>query len=161
MNRSSTFTLVCAAATLWASSQSAAAATKKAVDAAMKPALAEYLKIHQSLAADKEQGVAQVAGRLEQIAARIKDREIRAAAGKLRRARGLEQMRAAFKELSKPFVVWASSAKVAGVKVVRCDMAKASWVQKEPAVRNPYYGSRMLTCGTIEHAAAAPRGHGR
>lgn len=28
-----------------------------------------------------------------------------------------------------------------------CDMAKKSWLQEGDAVRNPYYGSKMLKCG--------------
>lgn len=32
-----------------------------------------------------------------------------------------------------------------------CPMVKANWLSKEEAVKNPYYGSKMLTCGsTVE-----------
>ena len=30
-----------------------------------------------------------------------------------------------------------------------CPMADADWLSKEKAVRNPYYGSSMLTCGNV------------
>lgn len=30
-----------------------------------------------------------------------------------------------------------------------CPMKKASWLSKEPAIKNPYYGSAMLTCGKV------------
>lgn len=30
-----------------------------------------------------------------------------------------------------------------------CPMAKASWVSSEKAVKNPYYGKSMLTCGSV------------
>jgi hypothetical protein len=36
-----------------------------------------------------------------------------------------------------------------GMKVAYCPMAKRSWIQKEDAIRNPYYGKSMLTCGSF------------
>jgi len=30
-----------------------------------------------------------------------------------------------------------------------CPMADAAWLSKEKAVKNPYYGSSMLTCGNV------------
>ena len=36
------------------------------------------------------------------------------------------------------------------LKVVKCPMAKARWIQKGSAIKNPYYGNKMLTCGEIE-----------
>jgi hypothetical protein len=30
-----------------------------------------------------------------------------------------------------------------------CPMKKASWLSKEPAIKNPYYGDAMLTCGRV------------
>lgn len=30
-----------------------------------------------------------------------------------------------------------------------CPMKKASWLSKESAIKNPYYGSAMLTCGKV------------
>jgi len=29
-------------------------------------------------------------------------------------------------------------------------MAKASWLQTEKGIRNPYYGKSMLDCGTLK-----------
>lgn len=31
-----------------------------------------------------------------------------------------------------------------------CPMAKASWLSETKDIKNPYYGSKMLTCGTIK-----------
>lgn len=31
-----------------------------------------------------------------------------------------------------------------------CPMKKASWLSSEKAIKNPYYGSAMLTCGTVK-----------
>lgn len=30
-----------------------------------------------------------------------------------------------------------------------CPMKKAYWLSNEPAIKNPYYGSQMLTCGKV------------
>ncbi|RYF87461.1 MAG: DUF3347 domain-containing protein, partial [Chitinophagaceae bacterium] len=30
-----------------------------------------------------------------------------------------------------------------------CPMKKASWLSSEKQIRNPYYGSSMLTCGEV------------
>jgi len=30
-------------------------------------------------------------------------------------------------------------------------MAKASWLQKETDIKNPYMGKSMLTCGTLKN----------
>jgi hypothetical protein len=31
-----------------------------------------------------------------------------------------------------------------------CPMKKASWLSAEKAIRNPYYGNKMLTCGNVK-----------
>ncbi|RYG53246.1 MAG: DUF3347 domain-containing protein [Chitinophagaceae bacterium] len=31
-----------------------------------------------------------------------------------------------------------------------CPMAKASWLSNENEIRNPYYGTAMLTCGEVK-----------
>jgi len=31
-----------------------------------------------------------------------------------------------------------------------CPMKKASWLSRDKAIKNPYYGSAMLTCGSIK-----------
>lgn len=31
-----------------------------------------------------------------------------------------------------------------------CPMKKASWLSSEKAIKNPYYGSAMLTCGSVK-----------
>jgi hypothetical protein len=42
------------------------------------------------------------------------------------------------------------------VYVQFCPMANngegANWLSKESAVKNPYYGSMMLTCGSVKEA---------
>lgn len=35
------------------------------------------------------------------------------------------------------------------VYIQYCPMKKSSWLSKEEAIKNPYYGSAMLTCGNV------------
>jgi Cu(I)/Ag(I) efflux system membrane fusion protein len=140
-------------------------------DRAMEPILAEYLKIHGALAADTTEGIepaveaiAKAARELEpaQLAGEHAEQyrhiphEIAAACKKLRAARDIEATREAFKELSKPLSTWVAVAEPEGASVMHCSMAKASWVQRGPAVANPYTGTEMSSCG--EHVAGEPMG---
>ena len=62
-------------------------------------------------------------------------------------AADIKTMRSAFKPLSEA-VTKLELPK--GLVVASCPMVPASWVQKDGDIRNPYYGSSMLTCGTIK-----------
>ena len=136
-------------------------------DRQMRPILEDYLRIGETLAADSVEGVhrkaesiAKLAGsldptkvsgdhasRYEHVPARL-----RSAARTLAESKTLEEARAAYKELSKPMGMWASMSKPKGIDVVYCPMAKASWLQKKGATRNPYHGSEMLRCGQVVKA---------
>ncbi len=64
-------------------------------------------------------------------------------------AKEIVSMRTALVDLSKPMVMWASMSKPSGINVVYCSMNPGSWLQKGSKIRNPYYGSKMLSCGQI------------
>jgi len=64
-------------------------------------------------------------------------------------AKEIVSMRTALVDLSKPMVMWASLSKPSGINVVYCSMNPGSWLQKGSKIRNPYYGSKMLSCGQI------------
>ena len=159
-----TSTLTALVATVVASAGSAATADASKLDLAMQPVMAEYLKIHKALAADTDKGVVPAAKQIAKLAAKLdpgmasgphaahyKDlpKDLEAAADKLARSKGIDKMRDAFKGLSRPMAVWATMSKPKGVKVLSCSVAKASWLQREKEVRNPYYGSKMLGCGDV------------
>jgi hypothetical protein len=36
-----------------------------------------------------------------------------------------------------------------GVRIAYCPMARRSWLQRDGAINNPYFGSRMLDCGAF------------
>lgn len=70
---------------------------------------------------------------------------------KMNKAGNLEKQRAALNDVS--VLMWKlvqHSAKVdEPVYYQYCPMKKAYWLSTEKEIRNPYYGSSMLTCGKV------------
>lgn len=160
--------IFCATFALVAFAARARAADTGMFDKGMLPILANYLKIQGALAADSTDGVHAAARSIATDAAKLDAESIvgghgthykdlpttlRGAADVLSEASTLEGARQAFKQLSQPMVTWATMSKPAGVDVLFCAMANASWLQKHGEVRNPYYGSSMLTCGEVVSSA--------
>lgn len=119
---------------------------------ALKAIVASYLEIQVALAADKTDGIGAAARAIEVQAAGMggDGAPIAAAAKAIEGAADLAAARAAFGTLS-DLVVAAARAHglkdLPGVKVAYCPMVKKSWLQQDDAIRNPFYGSSMLTCG--------------
>jgi len=121
-------------------------------------ALQSYLKADQLLTQDKSQGVpellADVVRKLEPIQ---HAQSIHAAHGRLANAVSgaqptLPGLRESWKEISAAMI---DIGKTVGIppdaptiKIHRCPMKKALWLQVGNDTRNPYYGSEMLTCGS-------------
>ena len=79
--------------------------------------------------------------------------EVAKQAETLAKAKDLKAAREAFKPLSASFVKYLADNK-AGKGAYHegyCPMVKASWLQKEKEIRNPYMGKSMLTCGTLKN----------
>jgi hypothetical protein len=133
-------------------------------DAAMRPLVEEYLRAQTALAADSDKGVAAAAREMEKLAGKLDAAtvkgaqagrykelppKIKTAAAQLAAAKGIAPAREAFKALSRPLALWATLSKPADLNVVFCSMARGSWLQKDKAIRNPYYGAQMLRCGEV------------
>jgi len=82
----------------------------------------------------------------------------------------LEDARDAYKSLSASFIPMAQSAYEKAPSdptwvVMSCPMAKAEWIQPDGAVANPYYGTKMASCGSkaadLGSAPAPAAGHGK
>ncbi|MBI5686724.1 MAG: DUF3347 domain-containing protein [Verrucomicrobia bacterium] len=121
------------------------------------PILVNYDTIQVSLADDSLRGVAEAAGAIAKLAAadptKTVPADLAAQAGSLARAKDLAEARESFKQLSASLIGFLERQKVGtGHLVVYCDMAKASWLQREPSVRNPYFGKAMLKCGEVRRA---------
>jgi Cu(I)/Ag(I) efflux system membrane fusion protein len=133
-------------------------------DQSMGPVVEAYLKIQEALADDKTDGVKLSAEKVAALsdnldpgtvsgehAAHYKDLpvKIKTAALKLAKGKKIGSMRKAFKDLSRPIAMWATMSKPERIYVLYCPMAKASWLQTDENIRNPYYGHKMLRCGKI------------
>ncbi|WP_165043030.1 DUF3347 domain-containing protein [Dysgonomonas sp. ZJ709] len=66
--------------------------------------------------------------------------------------KNIEKQRTAFMNLST--LMWSvidnSNDLTQDVYYQYCPMKKAYWLSTEKAIKNPYYGSKMLTCGSVE-----------
>lgn len=72
-------------------------------------------------------------------------------AGTIADAVSIEKQRAAFSNFSSNMVDVAKALKLSAlpVYVQYCPMKKTYWLSNEKNIRNPYYGSSMLTCGKV------------
>ena len=114
-----------------------------------------YLQIHAALSADKVEGVKPAAAVIANEAAKMgaSGEAIVKAAKTMESAGDLKTARDAFGPLSDAVIAAASAdgwKDVPGVKIGYCSMVDRSWIQKDAKVRNPYYGSQMLTCGELK-----------
>jgi|CXWL01.1.fsa_nt_gi hypothetical protein len=143
---------------------------------AFLPIITEYEGIRATLAADKADGIADRAKKLQELAgatltpagagvpesaaAELAELQkgIVGGAAKVASAQGIEAARGAFGELSVPLVRWFELRTDPGdLAVAYCPMADKKWLQpKAPEVNNPYYGSEMLTCGYFLEASEEP-----
>ena len=119
--------------------------------------LDHYLVIQTELAKDSMKGLDEHANA---IAKAVKGDEMKMLspdvakqAETIAKARDLKAAREAFKPLSGSLVKYLADSK-AGKGIYHeayCPMAKASWLQKETDIKNPYMGKAMLTCGTLKN----------
>jgi len=115
-----------------------------------------YLRIHASLAKDTFDGGVKSDARAIVRAARalgtdgVKLGEVATA---LEAAADLKAARTSFGDMTDELLAYAektTTALPAEVRVAYCPMAQKSWLQKDEAIANPYYGSSMLTCGAFK-----------
>jgi len=130
-----------------------------------------YLEIQASLAADSLAGIKdnalaiarlgetldrkfdpRLAGVAEKNAAATHELmpELARSAEALAKATDLTAARSAFADLSEALVLY--RAMIIGSdkpNVAYCPMAKHNWLQSGQEIANPYYGTRMLRCGSI------------
>ncbi len=70
--------------------------------------------------------------------------------------KSLDETREAFKNISKNLREYVEEfhyrlKETKKVYIFFCPMAEASWVQENGEIGNPYFGSKMLNCGTLEN----------
>jgi hypothetical protein len=115
-----------------------------------------YLAVQAALASDKFADVAAPAKTLAEKATALGQAgaDVAKAAAAVGAAADIAAAREAFGPLSDAMIarVKADGSSDAALRLGYCPMAKRSWLQREGAVRNPYYGAAMLTCGELKEA---------
>lgn len=135
-----------------------------ALRAAENPALMEpvksvydhYLKIQTELAKDSTKGVDEHAKAMAKAVRgdemKMLAPEIAKQADALAAAKSIKAAREAFKPLSTSLAKYLADHKVKGTyREAYCPMAKASWIQTEKQIKNPYFGKEMLDCGEFKN----------
>ena len=66
-------------------------------------------------------------------------------------SKDLTKQRSHFSNLSNNMTALAKSVKLSNEPIYQayCPMKKAGWLSNEKAIKNPYYGNAMLTCGSV------------
>jgi hypothetical protein len=133
---------------------------EKMDDAPMEPVksvLDHYLAIQKELANDSTKGLAEHASAISKAVKgdemKMLSPDVAKQADVLAVAKDIKKAREAFKPLSASLVKYLADNKAGAGKYhqVYCPMAKASWLQTEKAVRNPYMGKAMLDCGEFKN----------
>jgi len=109
-----------------------------------------YLNVSEALADDDLKGAIDASEDLGLWAECSGEKDLDQAVADLERSRNLTEARIAFREISDEVISLAKW--IPGHHVMTCSMAKADWIQIESEVSNPYYGSKMLRCGTIKES---------
>jgi predicted ATPase len=140
-----------------ASAPAQIALPKLALSGAAKPVFENYLAAQASLAGDSMEKISASASALVQVVrtdtAKTFPTEVATQAEALAEAKDLAAARKAFRPLSESLIRYAKAGNIpAGTLYeVYCPMAKASWLQADKTVRNPYFGQSMLDCGQIKN----------
>ncbi len=108
--------------------------------------LANYVKVSAALAADNLADAQTAASALAVSAGQAKNNALADQATAVAKASDISAARSSFKALSTTVEPLAAGEKA--YTVMFCPMARADWVQTAGAVRNPYFGKSMLTCGS-------------
>jgi Cu(I)/Ag(I) efflux system membrane fusion protein len=130
-------------------------------DATAEAKLADaYLRLTARLASDDFKGAKAAAAKLGEVAGAVSGQpaaQIKAAAGEVARAGDIAAQRAAYERASNALIALVEAAGNPLPRIVyvaRCPMAfdnrGARWLQDSSAIRNPYFGASMLTCGSVE-----------
>jgi membrane fusion protein, copper/silver efflux system len=126
--------------------------------------VAAYLGVQQKLAADDAKGASAAFAQLKAAAevqqlggdAQLRQRIVSAATAGAG-AKDIVAARIAFANSSDGLLEWLKregNPLASSVRVAHCPMARdgkgARWLQSDAKVKNPYFGSEMLECGSLE-----------
>jgi hypothetical protein len=126
-------------------------------DAKVETAYKDYIQLKNALVASKTEEAKDAAGKLKTSLASVKDgKNAMAEAAKISKATGLDEIRKTFASLSSEMktVVKAGQVSKGELYLEYCPMANnnagAYWLSNEKEIKNPYFGDKMLKCGSVK-----------
>ena len=133
------------------------AADNPALMEPVKSVLDHYLMIQTALAKDSIKGLDENANSIAKAVRsdemKMLSPDVARQAETLAKAKDLKAAREAFKPLSASLVKYLADHK-AGKGTYHeayCPMVKASWLQTDKEIKNPYMGTSMLDCGVLKN----------
>lgn len=129
-------------------------------DASISKLYANYLNIKTALTTDNSDEASKAADQFIKSASMVDYKVLsegnldilRTSATKISESRSIETQRESFVSLSKNMIELSKGFKLSDqtVFVLYCPMADASWLSSEKVIKNPFYGSSMISCGSVK-----------
>lgn len=126
-------------------------------DAKVETAYKNYIQLKNALVASKTDEAKEAAGKLKTSLASVNDgKSAMTEATKISKATSLDEIRRTFALLSNEMktVVKASQLSKGELYLEYCPMANnntgAYWLSNEKEIKNPYFGDKMLKCGSVK-----------
>ncbi len=120
------------------------------------PILANYLKLKDALVASdvtkSTQAVTELSKSIDASPEFAQKNDLKKQVAVMAKTSDLEKQRAAFATVSTTIYAAAKSQKWSNQELFYqyCPMKKSYWLSTESAIKNPYYGSKMLACGSVK-----------
>ena len=126
-------------------------------DAKVEIAYKNYLQLKDALVASKADAAKEAAGKLKNSLTSVKEgKNAMTEATKISNATSLEEIRKTFASLSMEMktVVKTGQLSKGELYLEYCPMANnntgAYWLSNEKEIKNPYFGDKMLKCGSVK-----------
>ena len=120
------------------------------------PILANYLKLKDALVASdvtkSTQAVAELSKSIDASPEFAQKNDLKKQVAAMAKTTDLEKQRATFADVSTTIWEAAKTQKWNNQELFYqyCPMKKTYWLSTESAIKNPYYGSKMLACGSVK-----------
>ena len=129
-------------------------------DASITKLFQNYLNIKNALVSDNSDNASKGANEFIKSASMVDFKvlsqgnldTLRKDASQISDSRSIDSQREIFRHLSQNMIALTKDFKLddKSVFVMYCPMADASWLSSEKVVKNPFYGSSMISCGSIK-----------
>ena len=129
-------------------------------DATITTLFQNYLTIKNALVADNSDNASKASNEFIKSASMIDFKVLsegninllKKDASVIAESRSIDTQRESFGQLSKNMLALTEQFKLADktVYVMYCPMADANWLSSEKEIKNPFYGSSMLSCGSVK-----------